>query len=142
MWRFSENPRVPLSEVEVFCGSIFNSTGVQKGSQRDSSITLSGEIETMLRWIMRLLNDQDGDGEGDDEEEAGPDRDPDSYADGLEDTIELCLACLCDAIAKQNADMIEETEYIESFDIIAASCLLAALDKLTAWLRSNYDYEG
>ena len=89
---------------------------------------------------MRLLNDQDGDGEGDDEDGASPDRDLDSYADSLEDTIELCLACLCDAIAKQNAGMIEETEYIESFDIIAASCLLAALDKLTAWLRANYDF--
>lgn len=132
MWQYSDNPRVPITEVEAFCGSIFNRTGSQTRRQRDSSIKLKEEMESVMKWITKLL------------EEHGEDQQPvdggdvtsrhldfDEILAELTETIELCWACLVvNNPPSQETDRRGDANHLSSFDIVSSSCLLKALDKL------------
>ena len=65
MWHFSETPRSGLSEVEVFCGFVLNKRGSQTRRQRDSSMKLKEEIDRIMAWIMKLIQDRGMGDEGD-----------------------------------------------------------------------------
>ncbi|KAF4336323.1 RNA-directed RNA polymerase [Fusarium beomiforme] len=90
MWDFSENPRKPLTEVEVFCGFILNKRGAQTRSQGDSSIKLKEETDRIMTWIAKQIRDR---GVGDGAETLSTA----TEADGVpsrwrEDVVELCWA--------------------------------------------------
>ncbi|UKZ81885.1 hypothetical protein TrVFT333_009661 [Trichoderma virens FT-333] len=54
MWQFSDSPRVPIREVEAFCGSILNPKGSQTRRQRDSSIKLKEEMDRIMNFLRSL----------------------------------------------------------------------------------------
>lgn len=52
---YSGYPTQPLSELEVFTGSIFSASGVQTRRQRDRSLQLKDEFECIARWTENLI---------------------------------------------------------------------------------------
>ncbi|KGQ04334.1 RNA-dependent RNA polymerase 1 [Beauveria bassiana D1-5] len=128
MWHFSDNPRSPVSEAEVFCGSILNKRGVQSRQQREASIRLKDEIDRVMTWIVKLIRDgtdQRGDNTAYQDDDGVTD-DYDEYR-----AIQLSWACLvvgCVPSAEQAAS--SGTAALESFRVVAAACLLKELNDL------------
>ena len=92
MWHFSENPRAPITEVEVFCGFILNKRGAQTRRQGDSSIKLKEEIDRIMTWIVKQIRDR---GVGDGAETLSTATDADAAPSRWrEDVVELCWACV------------------------------------------------
>jgi hypothetical protein len=130
MWHFSENPRAPLTEVEVFCGFILNKRGAQTRRQGDSSIKLKEEIDRIMTWIVKQIRDR---GVGDGAETLSTATDADAAPSRWrEDVVELCWACVAVAcIRKEFAPIVYRgTGELESFRIVAACCLLKELNNL------------
>ncbi|CEI65400.1 hypothetical protein FVEN_g6183 [Fusarium venenatum] len=130
MWDFSENPRVPLTEVEVFCGFILNKRGAQTCRQGDASIKLKEEIDSTMAWIIKLIRDRSV---GDGAETLSTVTETDAATSRWrEDAIELCWACVAvSCIEKENApDVYHGDGELESFRIVAASCLVKELNSL------------
>lgn len=130
MWHFSENPRVPLTEVEVFCGFILNKRGAQTRRQGDSSIKLKEEIDRTMTWIVKQIRDR---GVGDSTETLSTATEADAAASRWrEDVVELCWACVAvGCIKKENAPFLYHgTGELESFRIVAACCLIKELNSL------------
>ncbi|TXC03462.1 hypothetical protein FocTR4_00001936 [Fusarium oxysporum f. sp. cubense] len=130
MWDFSENPRAPLTEVEVFCGFILNKRGAQTRRQGDSSIKLKEEIDRIMTWIVKQIRDR---GVGDGAETLSTATDADAAPSRWrEDVVELCWACVAVAcIRKEFAPIVYHgTGELESFRVVAACCLLKELNNL------------
>ncbi|KAF4986827.1 hypothetical protein FGRMN_10645 [Fusarium graminum] len=130
MWHFSENARSGLSEVEVFCGFILNKRGAQTRRQGDSSVKLKEEIDRIMTWIVKQIRDRGVSGEAETLSTAtGVGEAPLRWK---EDVIELCWACVAvGCIKKENAPLLYHgTGELESFRVVAASCLLKELDAL------------
>lgn len=115
MWDFSDNPRKPLREVEVFCGFVLNNRGSQTRRQRDTSAKLKDETDRIMAWIVGMIREGGESG-------------------GKEDAVELCLACV-------QVGCVENTEGVEayfgsggvrSFKILAACCLLKEMTGLAS----------
>lgn len=114
MWQFSENPRKPISEVEVFCGFILNKRGSQTRRQRDSSIKLHEEMDRVMTWIVSLIRER-----GD--------------STTQERVLELCWACVLVGCAK-NTKGIEAYHgdgTLQGFRVVAACCLLREVNSLS-----------
>ncbi|PCD44887.1 hypothetical protein AU210_000337 [Fusarium oxysporum f. sp. radicis-cucumerinum] len=130
MWDFSENPRAPLTEVEVFCGFILNKRGAQTRRQGDSSIKLKEEIDRIMTWMVKQIRDR-GVGDGAETLSAATDADA-APSRWREDVVELCWACVAVAcIRKEFAPIVYHgTGELESFRVVAACCLLKELNNL------------
>ncbi|KAF9785643.1 hypothetical protein IL306_005015 [Fusarium sp. DS 682] len=130
MWHFSENPRVPLTEVEVFCGFILNKRGAQTRRQGDSSIKLKEEIDRIMTWIVKQIRDR---GVGDGAETLSTATEVDGAPSRWrEDVVELCWACVAvSCVGKEFAPLVYHgTGELESFRVVAACCLLKELNNL------------
>ena len=106
-WQFSDNPRVPISEVEVFCGLILNKRGSQTRRQRDSSIKLREEMDRVMTWIANMIRDR-------------------AQSQSSEAAVELCMACVmvgCIGEARAPATYHGDAQ-LRSFKVLAASCLV------------------
>ncbi|CAH0059307.1 unnamed protein product [Clonostachys solani] len=117
MYQFSENPRRPISEVEVFCGFILDRHGKQTRRQRDLSSKLREEIDRTMSWIVKMMQDPEGD-EGEDSV---------SRQKGV---LELCWACLVVGCVDDNERMNSEYTVggLRSFRILAAGCVFKQLE--------------
>lgn len=51
----SENPVVPISELEIVTGFVFNKSGVQTRRQRDTSAKLKDEFDRISRWVEAVI---------------------------------------------------------------------------------------
>lgn len=149
MYEFSEHPTQPLTELEVFIGTIVNKTGAQTLRQRDRSRKLRDEYERISGWITtqirpRSLSDDEV-GSSD-----GIDRDEDYrggeywYKQHLR-VLELCLACsYCQQEQREPESQRKkrgggrrdkDEEVIESFWLVAASALIRELEFIRHGLR-------
>lgn len=124
MFDYSDNPRSPLTEVEVFCGFILNKRGGQTRRQRDSSIKLKEEIDRVMTWMVKLIRDR---GMGNEETASNF-----SVAHGRESVIELCWACLAIGCIKDAgaSPLYHGTGALRSFRVVAACCLVKELNAL------------
>jgi hypothetical protein len=122
MWQFSDNPRKCITEVEVFCGSIFNKRGSQTRRQRDSSIKLREEIDRVMDWIVKLMRESNA-LEGEDGEDEG------SIEHGDMAALELCLACLVVGCVKEPKQEVayQGNSQLNSFKLVAAGCVVKEL---------------
>ncbi|GKU00726.1 rna-dependent rna polymerase 1 [Fusarium langsethiae] len=136
MWHFSENPRVPLTEVEVFCGFILNKRGAQTRRQGDASMKLKEEIDRTMTWIVKQIRDRRV-GDGAETLTTMTEADEATSRWG-EDVVELCWACVAvSCIKKENApDVYHANGELESFRIVAASCLVKELNSLTRTMKT------
>ena len=112
MWQFSDNPRRPLTEVEVFCGSVLNKRGSQTRRQRDSSMKMKEEVDRLMTWITKLIRHQ----EILNPKGAGEDGDG-----GLKPNQALALSMACFVVSLRKS---KEGEHLESFKVVAACCAM------------------
>ncbi|KPM36328.1 hypothetical protein AK830_g10255 [Neonectria ditissima] len=131
MFDYSENPRSPLTEVEVFCGFILNKRGGQTRRQRDSSIKLKEEIDRVMTWIVKVIRDR---GMGNDDTASNL-----SVAQGRESVIELCWACLAIGCIKDvgASPLYHGTGELQSFRVVAACCLVKELNALVLNMNAS-----
>ncbi|KKO98230.1 hypothetical protein THAR02_09660 [Trichoderma harzianum] len=133
MWQFSTSPRAPISEVEAFCGSILNPRGSQTRRQRDSSIKLKEEMDRVMNFFAKLIRDRTGGATGiaDDAASVATDDDGQSERERM-NAVELCWACVVVGSEKDvQADGQHESEKpLQSFRVVAASCLVKELNEL------------
>ncbi|QYT03795.1 RNA-dependent RNA polymerase [Trichoderma simmonsii] len=133
MWQFSTSPRAPISEVEAFCGSILNPKGSQTRRQRDSSIKLKEEMDRTMNFFAKLIRDRSGGATGiaDDAASVATDDDGQSERERM-NAVELCWACVVVGSEKDvQADGHHESEKpLQSFRVVAASCLVKELNEL------------
>ncbi|GKZ75896.1 hypothetical protein AnigIFM56816_003354 [Aspergillus niger] len=116
---YSEHPIDPLSELEVFIGSVMNKGGVQTRRQRDQSNKLADEFDRISTWIvgqMRAVSSSES---------------PiTSVSDQLK-PLEFCLACI-HVGGESNKDPARRRREvygeIKSFRVVAACALLFELD--------------
>lgn len=106
-WQFSDNPRVPISEVEVFCGFILSKRGSQTQRQRDSSIKLREEMDRVMNWIANMIRDR-------------------AQSQSSEAVMELSMACVmvgCIGEARAPPTYRGDAQ-LRSFKVLAACCLV------------------
>ncbi|KAI2831767.1 CAZyme family GH106 [Aspergillus niger] len=115
---YSEHPIDPLSELEVFIGSVMNK-GVQTRRQRDQSNKLADEFDRISTWIVGQMR-------------AGSSSESPitSVSDQLK-PLEFCLACI-HVGGESNKDPARRRREvygeIKSFRVVAACALLFELD--------------
>jgi hypothetical protein len=111
----SDHATKELTEVEVFTGTIFNSTGSQTRRQRDGSIRLKDEFDRISRWTVSMIR-------------KGSQR---SRVES-EDSLALSIACLeVGSLRPQRSSglgMGRRKHELQSFRILAASCALKELE--------------
>ncbi|GLA40306.1 hypothetical protein AnigIFM63309_007923 [Aspergillus niger] len=116
---YSEHPIDPLSELEVFIGSVMNKGGVQTRRQRDQSNKLADEFDRISTWIVGQMR-------------AGSSSESPitSLSDQLK-PLEFCLACI-HVGGESNKDPARRRREvygeIKSFRVVAACALLFELD--------------
>lgn len=115
---------MPLSEIEVFTGCIFNKNGAQTRRQRDKSTRLKDVFDQIAKSTESVIRKQkvewrvDSD-EPDDDDEAG----------GGVTGLELSIACLIvSCVPKQKVAGSRMGDEFKSFRVVAASCVFRELD--------------
>ncbi|RYO82562.1 hypothetical protein DL763_008199 [Monosporascus cannonballus] len=122
---YSEHASVPISEVEVFTGCIFNKTGTQTRRQRDRSIRLKDEFDRIAKWTESVIRKQKIESRVDDD----ADDDDDGRTEAGVSGLKLSVACLHEGCAPSRGVTGSRTgEVFQSFKVIAASCALRELD--------------
>ncbi|RYP16074.1 hypothetical protein DL765_005332 [Monosporascus sp. GIB2] len=122
---YSEHASVPISEVEVFTGCIFNKTGTQTRRQRDRSIRLKDEFDRIAKWTQSVIRKQKIESRVDDD----ADDDDDGHTEAGVSGLELSVACLREGCAPSRGVAGSRTgKVFQSFKVIAASCALRELD--------------
>jgi len=132
----SENPALPLTEIEVFAGFIMNKTGAPTSRQQDRSIKLHDEFTRISAWItkeMRRIPTTTSTTEHPGQNGVQS-NDHATHAPEL-DALELCLACIMVGCKSQNAGDGEQHRRsrksirdLESFRIVAAAALTRELN--------------
>ncbi|KAK8087511.1 hypothetical protein PG994_002485 [Apiospora phragmitis] len=129
---YSEHASIPITELEVFTGNIFNKSGIQTPRQRDRSINLKEAFDRMCKTAVALIRkNKHGHGEADLEE--------DDVASTVLDynplaALELSLACLHVGRRKQQNGnggrwgQKGDNAGFQSFKVVAASCVTRELD--------------
>ena len=114
MGDYSEHPTQPLTELEVFTGSLINGTGVQTHRQHDKSTKLRDEFERIGSWITDQIRMRGIPLTG--------------YMTET-NAIELCLACTYVGREEQGLMHSRRDDYgnLRSFSVVAATALLAEL---------------
>ncbi|PWY94616.1 rna-dependent rna polymerase [Aspergillus sclerotioniger CBS 115572] len=116
---YSDHPINPISELEVFIGSVLNKGGVQTRRQRDQSTKLADEFDRISTWIVNQMRGSST---------AGPTTKP---SDPL-DPLEFCFACIhAGGETDQGSTRRRRDEYgeLKSFRIVASCALLFELDQ-------------
>ncbi|KIH95165.1 RNA-dependent RNA polymerase [Sporothrix brasiliensis 5110] len=164
MYEFSEHPTLPITELEVFIGTIVNKTGSQTLRQRDRSRKLRDEYERISSWITAQIRPHgrtnegdggvDGENDGDDGEEDDFDKEGRDWRSQRLAVLELCLACTYsqkddkkdekdDRRTERNglghATENKNNNRVESFWLVAASALIRELEFIHRGLRFDAD---
>lgn len=130
MWNatieFSDHAAMRITELEVFTGAIFNKSGVQTRRQRDRSIKLKDEFDSISHWAESMIRKR---GVGNAANEDYPDDEVVQPQGDNIDALLLSIACLqvgtmkdMDRVGFGRAD-----EEFQSFKVVAASCALQEL---------------
>ncbi|KAK8095079.1 hypothetical protein PG997_001764 [Apiospora hydei] len=129
---YSEHASIPISELEVFTGSIFNKSGVQTPRQRDRSLKLKEAFDRMAKTTVALIRKNK---RGHDEHDV----EDDDVASTVLDynplaALELSLACLhvggrqlTSRIGRWGQKDGNNGGY-QGFKVVAASCATKELD--------------
>lgn len=131
MWQFSSNPRVPITEVEAFCGSILNPKGSQTRRERDSSIKLKDEMDSVMSHMVKLISDRSGGAANMDDTSSVMSGDNEIGERKAMNAIELSWACMVVGSDKsQDKNYRQDEPTLESFRVVAACCLVKELNDL------------
>jgi hypothetical protein len=119
---YADSPIAPLTEVEIFTGSIFNKSGVQTRRQRDKSSKLKDQFDRIAKQTeSRILKKNTGtirDDFSDDEDYI-----PSSHSGPS--ALELSVACLHASMVKTKKTKGSRFPGdCQSFKVVAAHCAL------------------
>ena len=98
-FEYSDHPSIPVTELEVFSGNIFNKSGVQTRRQRDRSIQIKDEFDRICDMVTKLIRKRvlyDSDEEDEESLASGSLLGEGEY-DHVE-ALELSVACLAVAV--------------------------------------------
>jgi len=132
MWNatleFSDHASKPITELEVFTGSILNKKGVQTRRQRDRSIQLKDEFERIAVWTDRMIRKRNK--ATDDEGTQNGEADTQAGAGSSNESLILSIACLEVSILKDitRPRYGRVAEEFQSFKVVAAACALKEMD--------------
>ena len=128
MYRWSDHPARPLTELEVFLGFILNKTGAQTHRQRDYSIKLKDEFERIATTITCQLR-------------SASRGDPNNPKSTIE-TLTLCLAAVhVGGEGEKQGDFrgqgreggrYRETVGMQSFRVVAACAFMRELGTMSS----------
>ncbi|KAF9874428.1 RNA-dependent RNA polymerase [Colletotrichum karsti] len=140
---FADNYMKPLTEVEVFCGSIFNKTGAQTRRQKDNSKKLKAEFDRLSEWLVAQMR----------RKVRNPEQESGSAVFGAasqisahgddpiarilapnKEALEMSYACLMVGLTRSE-DVDEKP--LQSFKVIAASVVLKELTELANRVRGG-----
>jgi hypothetical protein len=121
---YSDHATKEITELEVFTGQIFNSTGVQTPRQRDGSVRLKDEFDRILNWTASMIRKGRHDSKT-----------------SSSDPLALSIACLYVGIASmQRASQLSmgrRKAGLQSFRVVAACCVFKELDAAVAWSEQS-----
>ncbi|KAK2001384.1 RNA dependent RNA polymerase [Colletotrichum falcatum] len=152
MIQYSDNHMKQLTEVEVFCGSIFNKTGSQTRRQKDNSKKLKQNFDRLADHITQQMRRKFRNAEGSGTAVNG-NADPaiDQAAPGSaavddldrllapnREALEMSYACLMVGLLENTDVEYEHWAQLQSFKVIAASVLLRELTELANRVRSGH----
>lgn len=124
MHAHSEHPAVPISEIEVFTGCIFNKNGAQTRRQRDTSTRLKDEINRITKWVESVIRKKKIPSRIDRD-----DVDDEDHTDRGLASLELSIACFNVSLDPAINWVFSRTAGdFQSFKVVAASCVLSELD--------------
>ncbi|KAE9565801.1 hypothetical protein CGMCC3_g18019 [Colletotrichum fructicola] len=129
MSTYSDNHVNRLSEIEVFCGSIFNKSGAQTRRQKDNSKKLKADFDRLSEWLVVQVRCKSQNTE---QEEVFVSSSSSRRAlVPNREALELSYSCLVVGMTQKanSSDLGSETQ-LESFKVIAASVLLRELTEL------------
>ncbi|KAH7039872.1 RNA dependent RNA polymerase-domain-containing protein [Microdochium trichocladiopsis] len=146
---YSENAGEPITEVEIFTGSIFNCRGLPTKRQGERSLQLKDEFDRVTRWIESLIRQhkmrdyimEEEDYNEDVRASNGFSHAADTWSQHFSATpLELSIACLHvatmkDSRAPRRSRRLVADGNFESFKIIAASCALRELNSAVGLQR-------
>ena len=133
---YSEHASMPITELEVFTGNIFNKSGVQTKRQRDRSTKLKEAFDRVSKTTMALIRKNKHGHDDDEVEEAGRGEDVGSTVGMDSDplaALELSLACL--HVGRRKQQNLSGGRWgqkgdngFQSFRVVAASCVTRELN--------------
>ncbi|KDN62798.1 putative RNA dependent RNA polymerase [Colletotrichum sublineola] len=144
MIQYSDNHMKQLTEVEVFCGSIFNKTGSQTRRQKDNSKKLKQDFDRLADHITQQMRRKVRNVEGSatvvhDGVDPTIDKEAPGHADVDDldrllapnrEALEMSYACLMVGLTVDHDVDYEHWAQLQSFKVIAASVLLRELTEL------------
>jgi len=139
MYEYGPSPHRPLSEVEVFIGSIIGRNGAPTNRQREMAMSMKDRFETIMAATVKLITAQNQPIEGENEERGGAYDDEHNQELMLNKSISTGMACLWVAInmgARQYADGKILREGLKSFGYIAAALTQKSIDSLEKFLAT------
>ncbi|RAL03916.1 RNA dependent RNA polymerase [Aspergillus ibericus CBS 121593] len=128
---YSDHPINPISELEVFIGSVMNKSGVQTRRQRDQSTKLADEFDRISTWIVGQMRGNST---------AGPTTSP---SDPLK-PLELCFASVhAGGETERGSTRRRRDEYgeLKSFRVVASCALLFELDQFEKGKKQPTGYQ-
>lgn len=121
---FSDNASLRITELEVFTGAIFNATGVQTRRQRDRSIQLKDEFDSLVQQTEAVIRKKSARPPGEQLDEA-------QMMAHCKTALRSSMACLNVACFKEEgrrSGWRRVDEVFQSFKVIAACCVIKELD--------------
>lgn len=114
MHQYSTHPAHPVSEVEVFSGTILGKNGAQSKRQRESSKTMKEKHDRDVEYtVLCITRGDDADGTGD---------------NGRAEALERSIACLY--VACNTVRVRKKVGALVSFVWVAAAVCLKEVQKL------------
>ncbi|KAF6787912.1 RNA-dependent RNA polymerase, partial [Colletotrichum sojae] len=144
MNQYSDNFMLPLTEVEVFCGSIFNKSGSQTRRQKDNSKKLKAEFDRLSEWLVMQMRRKHRPAENPEYGTAGYNGSAATEDDAAtrvpianREALEMSYACLMVGLVQNHDVDYEHRADLQSFKVIAASVLLKELTELANRARGG-----
>ncbi|KAL5396190.1 hypothetical protein PMIN03_012983 [Paraphaeosphaeria minitans] len=122
---YSPHPTQPLTELEVFTGNMFSTSGILTRRQRDRSLQLKDEFDRIARWVENLIRRRTTVASTQQDDSTVAPEDP-------MDALMMSIACLEASQSKgTHGDRFTHgrwTSEYQSFQIISACCVIRELN--------------
>ncbi|KAJ0382583.1 hypothetical protein COL922a_012245 [Colletotrichum nupharicola] len=147
MSTYSDNHVKRMTEIEVFCGAIFNKAGAQTRRQKDNSKKLKAEFDRLSEWLVGQMRrklrtvDQEAssiyNSSSSNQYSFLSDDPVTRMLAPNRETLEMSYSCLMVGLMPNEGFELEDGKQLQSFKVIAASVLLKELTELVNRIRGG-----
>lgn len=154
MKQYSDSPNSEVTELEVFTGILHSRTGVLRGRKKDASQNMRNEFERIAQFIVSQMRHRSATLHSESSfsvmasaESAAVSGRADRESQASRNALELCWACFmisCVDVKSTHvtAELYHGSGRLESFRIVAASCLLKEVNIYFATLKEQKGRKG